>query len=93
MAAAQQKIECVNRFIELANAMAKEGKSREIVSSSLMAACAVYSTYVVTGNDGALRESGIDKITSLFEEELSQVQKAKVQGAKRGGKEVPHGSG
>ena len=93
MAAAEQKIECVNRFIEMANTMANEGKSREMVSSGLMTACAVYATYVVTGNDGALRESGIDKITGLFNQELSQVQKAKVQRAKREGKEVPDGSG
>ena len=93
MAAAEQKIECVNRFIELANAMANEGKSPQMVSSGLMTACAVYATYVVTGNDGALRDSGIDKITGLFNQELSQVQKAKVQRAKREGKEVPDGSG
>lgn len=93
MAEAEQKVECVNRFIELANAMSNEGNRPEIVSSGLMTACAVYSTYVVTGNDGALRESGIDKITNLFKEELSQVQKAKVQRAKREGKEVPHENG
>ena len=33
-----------------------------------MRACAVYSTYVVAGNDGALRESGIDKLKQLFAE-------------------------
>ena len=66
MAAAKHKIQCVNRFIELANTMAKEGKSREMVSSGLMTAGAVYATYVVTGNDGALRESGVDKVTNLF---------------------------
>lgn len=89
MAVAEQKVECVNRFIELANAMTNEGKSREMVSSGLMTACAVYATYVVTGNDGALRESGIDKITNLFKQELVQVQQAKIQQAKQEGKEIP----
>ena len=89
MAAAEQKIECVNRFIELANTMANEAKSPQMVSSGLMTACAVYATYVVTGNDGALRESGIDKITNLFKEELAQVQQAKIQQAKQEGREIP----
>ena len=92
MAAAEHKVQCVNRFIELANTMAKEGKSREMVSSGLMTAGAVYATYVVTGNDGALRESGVDKITNLFKKELAQVQQAKVQQAKREGKEIPDDS-
>ena len=92
MAAAEQKIECVNRFIELANTMANEAKSPQMVSSGLMTACAVYSTYVVTGNEGALRESGIDKITNLFKEELAQVQQAKIEQAKQEGKEIPDDS-
>ena len=92
MSAAGKKIQCVNRFIELANNMAKEGNSREMVSSGLMTACAVYATYVVTGNDGALRESGVDKLTNLFKEELAQVQEAKIQQAKREGKEIPNNS-
>ena len=51
----EKKIECVNRFIALANEMTAEGDSPPaVVSSGLMMACAVYSTYVVTGNDGAL---------------------------------------
>ena len=92
MAAAGKKIQCVNRFIELANTMANEGKSREMVSSGLMTACAVYATYVVTGNDGALRESGVDKLTDLFKKELAQAQEAKIKQAKREGKETPDDS-
>jgi len=89
MSSAEQKVECVNRFIELANAMTSEGKSREMVSSALMTACAIYSTYVVTGNDGALKETGIAKITNLFSEELAHVQRTKIEQAKREGKQVP----
>ena len=92
MAAAGKKIQCVNRFIELANAMANEGKSREMVSSGLMTACAVYATYVVTGNDGALRESGVDKLTDLFKKELAQVQEAKIKQAQKEGKQIPDDS-
>ena len=89
MSAAEQKVACVNRFIDLANEIHKEGISTEIVSSGLMTACAVYATYVVTGNAGALRDSGVEKISGLFSEELAQVQRAKIQQAELEGREVP----
>ena len=89
MSAAEQKVACVNRFIDLANEIHKEGVSTEVVSSGFMTACAVYATYVVTGNAGALRESGVEKITNLFSEELAQVQRAKIEQAEREGREFP----
>jgi len=89
MSAAEQKVACVNRFIDLANEIHKEGVNTEIVSSGLMTACAVYATYVVTGNAGALRDSGVEKISGLFSEELAQVQRAKIQQAELEGREVP----
>ena len=89
MSAAEQKVACVNRFIDLANEIHNGGVSTEIVSSGLMTACAVYATYVVTGNAGALRDSGVEKITGLFSEELAHVQRAKVEQAEREGREVP----
>ena len=46
-----------------------------------MRACAVYATYVVTGNDGALRESGVAKLKELFAQELDVIQKAKLRQA------------
>ena len=36
--AAKQKIECVNRFIDLANEMKNEGKCLELISSGFMTA-------------------------------------------------------
>ena len=92
MSAAEQKVACVNRFIDLANEIHNEGVSTEVVSSSFMTACAVYATYVVTGNAGALRESGVEKITNLFSEELAQVQRAKIEQAEREGRELPEQS-
>ena len=75
----------VNDFIALANKMTNEKElHKNIVSTALMRACAVYSTFVVTGNDGALKESGIEKITSLFSDELTGVQKAKIAQAEQG---------
>ena len=85
----EKKIECVNRFIALANEMRAEGDSPPaVVSSGLMMACAVYSTYVVTGNDGALRESGVEKLTKLFGDELKILQARKIEQAQRDGKDV-----
>ena len=87
--AAKQKIECVNRFIDLANEMKNEGKSLELISSGFMTACSLHSTYVVTGNDGALMDSGVEKMAALFKEELANVQQAKIEQARREGRDVP----
>ena len=46
-----------------------------------MRACAVYATYVVAGNDGALRESGVAKLKELFAQDLDVIQKAKLRQA------------
>ena len=43
-----------------------------------MRACAVYSTYVVEGNEGALREAGVEKLKEIFGKQLEVVQKAKL---------------
>ena len=84
----EKKMECVNRFIALANEMTAEGDaSSPIVSTGLMMACAIYSTYAVAGNDGALRDSGIAKLTKLFSEELVTVQSRKIEKARHDGKD------
>ena len=85
----EKKIELVNRFIEFANELTAEGDlPPPLVSSGLMMACAVYSTYVVTGNDGALRESGVEKLSKLFHQELAFVQQRKIEEAQKAGKDV-----
>ena len=72
-------LDALNSFIALANRMTNEdGLDSKLVSTALMRACAVYSTFVVTGNEGALRESGIEKLTKIFSEELVGVQNAKI---------------
>ena len=81
MAAPATQQEAIQQFIDLANEMKNEGASIQAVSTALMRACAVYSTYVVTGNDGALKPSGIEKIQELFGEELAAIQEAKISGA------------
>lgn len=78
MSAPESQQEAINIFIKVANEMKDEGASIEFVSSALMRACAVYSTYVIAGNQGALKQSGIDKLSELFAGELDVVQKAKL---------------
>ena len=46
-----------------------------------MRACAVYSTYVIVGNQGALKQSGVEKLSELFAQELDVVQKSKLSDA------------
>ena len=43
---------------------------------------------MVTGNDGALRESGVEKLTKLFGDELKVLQARKIEQAQRDGKDV-----
>ena len=73
--------EAINAFIDLANEMKNDGASAQFVSAALMRASAVYATYVVAGNEGALRESGITKMKELFANELAAIQKAKLRQA------------
>ena len=86
MTDASKIVGALNSFIALANQMTNEEElDRNVVSTAFMRACAVYSTFVVTGNDGALKESGVEKLTKLFSEELVAVQNAKIAQAKQEG--------
>lgn len=81
MEAPKTQQEAINAFIALANEMKDNGASIQFVSTALMRACAVYSTYVIAGNEGALRQTGIEKLSELFAQELDVVQKAKLSEA------------
>ena len=75
----------VEHFVKLANAMTEDGVPMAVVSSAFMTACATYSTFVVAGNDGALRESGVEKLRDIFATELAAIQRLKIEQAKAGG--------
>ena len=81
MEAPKSQQDAINAFIGLANEMKDNGSSIQFVSTSLMRACAVYSTYVIAGNQGALKQSGVDKLSEIFAQELDVVQKSKLSGA------------
>ena len=72
MSGPQSQQEAINAFINLANEMKNNGASIQFVSTALMRACAVYATYVVAGNEGALKESGIEKLSEVFAQELNR---------------------
>lgn len=71
--------QCMQRFVELANAMKEEGVESRVVSAGLMTASAVYATYVFAGNNGLLTEKGIEGVTAGYKQQLEQVQVAKVE--------------
>ena len=81
MPAPASQQEAIDAFITLANDMKNDGASVQFVSTALMRACAIYATFVVAGNEGALRDSGVDKLKQIFAQELSTVQKAKMRQA------------
>jgi len=84
MSAPETQQDAIQAFIDLANEMKNEGASIELISTALMRACALYSTYAVTGNQGALRDSGVEKLQKVFGEQLAIVQKAKIARAESG---------
>jgi hypothetical protein len=83
----------VEQFVRLANAMTQDGVPMAVVSSAFMTACATYSTFVVTGNDGALRETGVEKLRDIFATELTAIQRLKIEQATSEGAVVKEDAG
>ncbi len=71
--------QCVNRFIDLANAMKDEGIEVQVVSHALMSASGIYTTYALGGNEGGLTASGVDKVSAVFKQELERIQESRRQ--------------
>ncbi len=67
----------MQRFIDLANQIKEDGTPPRVISAGMMTATCIYSTYVVAGNDGGLNESGVDKVTDAFRQQLQMIQDAK----------------
>lgn len=75
--------DCVNRFIALANAMKDEKIDINIVNAGLMTAAGLYATYAAGGNEGGLTESGVDKVSEVFRNELKRIQVIKKEAGAR----------
>ena len=73
----QIHLECLNRFIDLANTIKDEGVDIKMVSYGLMSASGYYTTYALGGNDGGLTDSGVEKITATYKSELERIQMLK----------------
>ena len=68
---------CTNKFIELANQLAKEEIDPVLVSGALMTASGVYATFIAAGNEGALEPSGVDKVVAVYRRTLEHYQSRK----------------
>jgi hypothetical protein len=68
---------CTNKFIELANQLKDEKIDPALVSGALMTASGVYATFVAAGNEGALEQSGVDKVVAVYRRTLEHHQKVK----------------
>jgi hypothetical protein len=69
--------QCLQRFLDLANTINGEGIDTRIVSSGLMTASAIYSTYTLAGNEGSLTDKGTEKLAEAYKDQVDQVQRAK----------------
>lgn len=71
------------RFIALANEMKEEGHAIDMVSAAMMSASGTYATYVAAGNDGYLKQGGVDKVVAAYRKNLISVQGFKKKLAER----------
>ena len=69
--------DCVQQFIDLANAMKNSGTEAKIVSAGLMSASALYASYLAGGNNGGLTDSGVEKVSAVYKRELERIQQIK----------------
>ncbi len=74
---AENHLQCMERFIDLANTMKNDGVPTRVVSAALMTASGVYATYSVAGNSGGLNPSGVEKVAAAYKQNLENIQRAK----------------
>jgi len=70
--------QATNEFIELANKMVNErGFDQNLVSAALMAASGVYATFIAAGNQGFLADQGVEKVATMYKNNLAYIQTRK----------------
>ena len=70
--------QATNEFIELATQMVNDrGFDNKLVSAALMAASGIYATFIAAGNQGFLASGGVDKVATMYKNNLSYIQKRK----------------
>ncbi len=70
----EDTMQLVEKFITLANEIKDDGTPIEMVNTALQLASGTYSTYLTAGNEGYLKQVGIDKLTEVFKHNLTQIQ-------------------
>lgn len=85
----EQHMKAINDFIHFANKMKDDGMEVKVVSSAMLSATAVYASYSVAGNEGALTDSGVEKMKEVFAEKLIQVRDARKAEADARAKDAP----
>ncbi len=66
-----------SEFVELANKLKDDGGDIQVISAALMSASGIYATYTTSGNEGFLHESGIEKVTQVYKNNLTFIQNLK----------------
>lgn len=87
----QQQLEAHSKatsaFIDLANTLSKEdGQDMKLVSAALMAASGIYATFVAAGNEGFLAPGGIEKVATVYKNNLTYIQERKQEEIQAQGK-------
>jgi len=67
----------VERIMAVVNTMTSEGKDTNLLNTALMVASGTYATYLATGNDGYLTDSGVDKVAAIYKYNLEKLQDLK----------------
>ena len=74
---ADEVMRLAKRFVEVANTLKQEGVESHVISTVMMVATGIYTTYAVAGNQGYLQPAGVDKITAAFRRNLENLQDIK----------------
>ncbi|MEM1114448.1 MAG: DUF3144 domain-containing protein [Pseudomonadota bacterium] len=73
----QEHAKAAERFIGLANTLAREGTAMNTVSAALMTASGTYATFSHVGDNGVLTEDEIDQFTDAYRAQLKYIQDLK----------------
>ena len=87
--ATQDYVNLLERFIGLANEIKNEGTDINVIANALMEASGIYATFVSVGNEGFLRESGVDKMTDAYRQILTRVQENRKASIEAGQGTIP----
>ncbi|MCU7929624.1 MAG: DUF3144 domain-containing protein [Candidatus Thiodiazotropha sp. (ex Codakia rugifera)] len=82
--------ELAERFIALANEIKNEGKPLALVNAALMSASATYGTYAAAGNQGYLKQGGVDRLVDAYRAQVSNIQEIKKRVVENDGKGQPN---